>query len=948
MVSPQLIALENYPFSKNDPWLPPGSTSTSIGNNVHAYADLVAPDGLSSGDVVAQLTGAGVFDLTYDPTLPPNASSTQIQASVTQLFYATNFLHDWFYDAGFDELSGNHQHDNYGRGGRGNDPLLAEAQDYSGRNNSDALTPGDGTPPRIQMYVFSGVSAASLIVNAPANIAGTKDVGIASWGKDAFDLTGNVVVGDDGQGTDARDACEPITNDVTGKIVLVHRGLCSFVQKAQNVQNAKGIGVLIANVPTSAQPTIPPQLGGTDATNRITIPALGLAVADGQALETAALAGAVSVEMKRALQTDLDGAHDTGIVAHEWGHVLANRLVGDGSGLDTNQAGGLGEGWSDFVALLLTARPEDVTPQKIDGAFVAGGYAMSGQSDIYFGVRRVPYSIDFAKNALTFKHIQNGVPLPAGVQTAYGEDGSFNAEVHATGEVWSTMLWECYVELLRAHPFADAQERMKRYLVAAFKITPVSPTLLEARDALLAAAYATDAADYQAFWKAFARRGAGVGAEGPPKDSASNIGVRESTYVGNDVGILDAKLTDNIVTCDKDGILDPGELGTLSFTVRNDGTGALSGAVASVTSKTPGVTVVGSAPVDVGALKPFESKALKVVVGLTGAKAAENQPVELDIAVKDAALPNGAIHSSLLTRFASDEASDAATTDSVDTRGTSWKAVASDGGGNTEGWTRKREGTNGWWAVSDPVVVSDQLLTSAPFTIEGTSFKLSFKHRWSMRISTRRKVDIDGGVVEISTDAGKTWKDASAYGAVDYNTTLDTGGRGDNPLKGRRAYGNMSTGYPDQWVKSSIDVNLPEHPEDVRVRFHLGSGTGFADAPGWEIDDIALDGITSKPFWAFVAHEDRCDPNAPIVDAGPSRTVPARTRVVLNGTAQAQSAEANLLFGWTQETGPTVATTGADGTELAFEAPDVLAPTTLTSRSARTTASSSRPRRAST
>ena len=50
-------------------------------------------------------------------------------AAVTQLFYVTNWLHDWCYDSGFDEAAGNAQHDNFGRGGLGGDPLHAEAQD---------------------------------------------------------------------------------------------------------------------------------------------------------------------------------------------------------------------------------------------------------------------------------------------------------------------------------------------------------------------------------------------------------------------------------------------------------------------------------------------------------------------------------------------------------------------------------------------------------------------------------------------------------------------------------------------------------------------------------------------------------------------------------------------------------------------------------------------------
>src|SRR5262249_35814176 len=161
---------------------------------------------------------------TYDTTQSPGASPTSIQASAVQLFYVTNFLHDWFYDAGFNEMSGNHQTENMNRGGTGRDPLRAEAQDYNGRNNADATVPSDGSSPRIQMYIFSGPSVADLTVNEPAGIAGVKSVGLAGFGNDQFDLTGAVVLASDDGGGDLADACEPLVGNVQGMIVLAHRG----------------------------------------------------------------------------------------------------------------------------------------------------------------------------------------------------------------------------------------------------------------------------------------------------------------------------------------------------------------------------------------------------------------------------------------------------------------------------------------------------------------------------------------------------------------------------------------------------------------------------------------------------------------------------------------------------------------------------------------------------
>jgi hypothetical protein len=80
-------------------------------------------------------------------------------------------------------------------------------------------------------------------------------------------------------------ACGPLTaNDaraVLGRIAVIDRGVCGFTIKVKNAQNAGAIGVLIAdNVAGSP----PPGLGGSDPT--ITIPAVRITLADGNALKT--------------------------------------------------------------------------------------------------------------------------------------------------------------------------------------------------------------------------------------------------------------------------------------------------------------------------------------------------------------------------------------------------------------------------------------------------------------------------------------------------------------------------------------------------------------------------------------------------------------------------------------------------------------------------------------
>jgi extracellular elastinolytic metalloproteinase len=130
----------------------PESTLT-IGNNVDAYLDRDnnnVPDTNGRPD-----GGAGlVFNTPLDLTITPLDTNNQMSA-VTNLFYHNNIIHDVTYGHGFNEVSGNFQTNNYGRGGIGNDPVNAEAQDGGGTNNANFATPADGSRPRMQMYIWT-------------------------------------------------------------------------------------------------------------------------------------------------------------------------------------------------------------------------------------------------------------------------------------------------------------------------------------------------------------------------------------------------------------------------------------------------------------------------------------------------------------------------------------------------------------------------------------------------------------------------------------------------------------------------------------------------------------------------------------------------------------------------------------------------------------------------
>jgi uncharacterized repeat protein (TIGR01451 family) len=130
-------------------WINDGENLTR-GNNVDAYLDWNSdnqPD-------LPRVTGTPdrVFDAPLDLTDNPWNYG---DASVVQLFYWCNWMHDKLYELGFTESAGNFQMTNFGRGGFGNDALRAEALDGGDDNNANISTPPDGSPPRLQLYLFT-------------------------------------------------------------------------------------------------------------------------------------------------------------------------------------------------------------------------------------------------------------------------------------------------------------------------------------------------------------------------------------------------------------------------------------------------------------------------------------------------------------------------------------------------------------------------------------------------------------------------------------------------------------------------------------------------------------------------------------------------------------------------------------------------------------------------
>ncbi len=892
-VAPSLVTMDGFntnPAGTLDPWLAATATTTN-GNNVDAYADRAAPDGLSGSDFRATTTGARTFDRTYDVAQGPLVSQAQGMAAVTHLFYLNNWLHDWWYDSGFDEAAGNAQQDNFGRGGAGGDPIHAEAQDDANggsRNNANMSTPSDGMSPRMQMYLWSGASTHTLTVN-PGNLSFGNST--AGFGPQVFDLTNTVV-----QASDAtHEACGAITG-ATGRIVLVTRGTCTFVQKAQNVQAAGGVGMILANTGPGTE-----TMGGT-GTNLP--PSLMISQADGATLRALVAAGATTAHMVRsAAGVERDGDLDSGIVAHEWGHYLHHRLAACGAA----QCGAMSEGWGDFSALFALVRPTD-DPHRV---YPMGVYAAVSFADAYYGIRRAPYSTDLTKNGFTFGHIQQSATLPTTFPIAFTGN---NEEVHNAGEVWAAMLWQAYVALIDKDGYATARREMSDYVVASLLLTPSDATFTEARDALLAAAQALDPTDTVALAQAFAVRGAGSCAVAPARTSTNLNGVVEDFALRGKLGIGPATITDASVSCDTDGILDAGETGQLRVAIINGGMAALTNTTVTVSTTTPGVTIV--APSRTAApIAPLATSLEAFTIRLAPTVTAQT-PIAITVQLTDA---SACVTSAMTTATIAanyDVAPNAATTDDVEAAQTVWTTA-----GTAGMWGRELLGASMGWHGLDLTSVGDGQLVSPPLPVGTGNLVVAFAHRFDFEWSTG--TFWDGGVIELSTDGGSTWADAATFGVTPgYTGTLTT--TSGNPLGGRNAYGRRNAAYPN---RNNVSLNFGTQfaGQTVRLRFRIGTDQA-AGVGGWELDDIAITGLTAPAFPQVRAEGATCQA-PPVVNAGADRTVVAGAAVALAGTATDPNGDA-LTVAWTQTAGPAVTLTGAATLTPSFTAPG--AATTLT------------------
>ncbi len=475
------------------------------GNNTWTFDDSsnddtpVAADAASGGSTLN-------FDFPYSANNEPGGNR---DAAIANLFYMNNMLHDITYIFGFEESAGNFQAKNYKPIGQEGDEVYAQALDGSGTNNANFSTPPDGSNGRMQMYVWSGTAGGNVKVNEPGSVSGTYIEGGTggAWGGviTSTPLTADVVLMDDGSG-DPTWGCQPFTIDVEGKIVMIDRGGCEFGAKSLAVQQKGAVGCIICD---HEDPPISGSMGAGAVGAQVTIPVVSMKKADCALLRQ--YAGS-TLNMTFVTPTagtgpaQLDGSFDNGIIAHEFGHGLSNRLTGDGFSCLGN-AEQMGEGWSDWVTLVMTVNPGDQGVQKQGvGTFVLR------QTNDGVGIRRYPYSTNMSISPITYGTVAE------------------NPAVHALGEIWAATLWDLYWNMVEKYGYdsdlsntTSGNFRAMQLVIDGMKLQPCSPGFISGRDAILLA----DEMNYSSvdtclIMSTFARRGMGINASQGANDNATD------------------------------------------------------------------------------------------------------------------------------------------------------------------------------------------------------------------------------------------------------------------------------------------------------------------------------------------------------------------------------------------------------------------------------------------
>ncbi len=760
------------------------------GNNVFAVEDRDANDtpGFSPD-------GSASLDFIYPLDLNQSPINYQ-DAAITNLFYWNNIIHDVWYQYGFDEASGNFQEKNYANVGADGDSVNADAQDGSSTNNANFSAPPDGFNGRMQMFEWSVATTITAEVTAPSSVAGNYNAAGAIFGPQTGSFNGTLV------DVAPVEGCTPLTNanSVNNNIALIDRGNCSFVDKVLNAQNAGAIATVICNNTNTAVFT----MSGTNPA--ITIPAIMLSQADCATIRTA-MPG-VELEFTLNGPSTRDSDLDNGVIIHEYGHGISIRLTGGASNSSClNGDEQMGEGWSDYLALVMTMQTGDA---RTDGIGI-GAY-LTGEAPTSNGIRSFPYSTDISLNPLTYDDIKTQV-VP-----------------HGVGSVWATMLWEMTWDLIDEYGYdsdiyngTGGNNIAMQLVIDGLKLQPCNPGFIDGRDAILAADQINNAGANQCLiWEAFARRGLGYSAiQGSSGSRADGVEAFDLSPICEPILYLD-KSAPLVAEVKSEVCYD--------LFVNNNTGNTITNLV--LTDATPATTFFLTSTSTMGTYS-FPNRVLTIT------QASMATGTNFDAQYK---LFTISTDSSELVHF-----------ENFDASTLTWTATT--GQGNT-GFEPTNTNAYRVQSIFVPNEGADNThyFTSSNITLPAKPI-ISFWHDYDTESGW------DGGYLEVSTNGGSSWSDVGPDMIQNgYNGGLGTSSNPD--IAGHPAFTGNSNGY----IKTVADLSNYAN-QTVQFRFVFGSDNNTFST-GWYIDDfIVYDGVTVENIACLTTDQGHnlCDTTSTVI-----------------------------------------------------------------------------------
>lgn len=794
---------------RTDPWLlaSVGNNATTLkwhndgttdypntrGNNVYAQEDRDNSNSTFGSTAPSSTPDPALtFDFPYNSTQPQSIVSQNM--AITNLFYWNNIIHDVTYQYGFDEVSGNFQASNMGRGGLGNDYVIADAQDAGGTNNANFATPNDGGRPRMQMYLWNSRPNGAMYVNAPSSMVGYKyavesnfvtnipaNTTPANKLAKTGTITGDVVLYNDGDVPTNHLACVSPSNPlaINGKIALIDRGgTCNFIDKVRNAQFYGAIGVIVANNVSGTPITM-----GSNYDATITVPAVMISMEDGIAIKNA-LAASQTVNVTLS---PFDGDMDNGIMVHEYGHGVSNRLTGGPANSSCLQnAEQMGEGWSDYLALMITTNWATATVN--DGANSRGiGTYVVGQPINSGGIRQYPYSTNMSINPWTYAMLASG---------------TFGGESHYVGEIWCTALWHMTWNIIQQDNLintnlynanaAGGNTAAFKLVMMGMKLQPCSPGFIDGRNAILKADTLLYNGKYScSIWNAFAQRGMGAyasqGSSGSYTDQMADFSMPASANMTKKVDKAIAAMNEEL---------------TYSFKV------------SAQCSPIASYKLVDTLPTNItyvaGSGGTYNAANRTVTFSGINLNASESQTLTFKAKVNTGTYTAAVQHINETVASASMPSSWASSSNTS----TQWVVSSSQNYSSPYSFFCQE--------LATPSLQT--LTTTGSYSLSNVS-TLSFYHNYNTESG------FDGGVVEISTDNGANWRDLGPYMKVNgYNSLIASDAATD--LINRQAFSGTSGGF----VQTIINLSaFAGNTAKFRFRFASDNGTGGS---GWFVDNI--------------------------------------------------------------------------------------------------------------